>query len=152
MSSGLSAADDIRRRMADIRSDLHQNMRGVVHEASNVADWRSYVRQRPWLALGLSFTAGYLVVPRRTRPSNLVVPQVVETPSVAATQRRRPLRPVRWLLGLVGPILLRTAQNYAMSHIENLLASNQFGPAQDPWHATTSSPGRTDHPGSSRFE
>ena len=51
--------DDIRRQMAEIRSRLHQDVRGVVNVATTATDWRSYVRGRSWLAIGLAFTTGF---------------------------------------------------------------------------------------------
>src|SRR5208282_5650420 len=78
-------ADDIRRQMAEIRSQLHQDMRGVVNVAATATDWRTYVRVRPWLAIGLAFTSGFLLVPGRSRATTLVVqPSAVEMQNLQA--------------------------------------------------------------------
>ena len=96
-------ADEIRRQMAEIRSQLHQDMREVVNVATIATDWRSYLRGRPWLAIGLAFTSGFLLVPRRSRPSTLVVqPPAVDVRNLQAAEKaekpgRLPL--VRWFLG-----------------------------------------------------
>src|SRR5271157_5006831 len=124
--------DDIRRQMAEIRSRLHQDVRGVVNVATTAADWRSYVRGRPWLAIGLAFTSGFLLVPGRSRPSTLVVqPPAVDLRNLKAAVKaneagRLPL--LRWFLRAVGPIAVRAAQSYALNHVENLLANQQTGP------------------------
>jgi hypothetical protein len=125
-------ADDIRRQMAEIRSQLHQDMRGVVNVAATATDWRSYVRGRPWLAIGLAFTSGFLLVPGRSRPTTLVVqPSAVDMGnSQAAVKAEKPgrLTLFRRLLGAVGPIAVRAGQSYAMNYVENLLANQQAGP------------------------
>lgn len=124
--------DDIRCQMAEIRSRLHQDVREVVNLATTAADWRSYVRGRPWLAIGLAFTSGFLLVPGRSRPSTLVVqPSAVDVQNLqAAVQAEKPgrLPLMRWFLGAVGPIAVRAAQLYALNYVENLLANQQAGP------------------------
>lgn len=121
-------ADQIQREMAKIRSALHQDMREVVGGASAATDWRSYLRRYPWLAIGGAFAAGYLVVPRRSRPVVTVV-----APAVESYQAPEPLsiaKPaggvswMRWGLGLIGPVITRAAQAYALSAVENLLINN----------------------------
>ena len=128
-------ADEIRRQMAEIRSQLHQDMREVVSVATIATDWRSYLRGRPWLAIGLAFTSGFLVVPGRSRPSTLIVqPPAVDQHNLQAgvkPERTGRLPLVRWFLGAVGPIAVRAAQSYALNQVENLLARQQTGPQSD---------------------
>jgi hypothetical protein len=142
-------ADDIRRQMAEIRSQLHQDMRGVVNVAATATDWRSYVRGRPWLAIGLAFTSGFLLVPGRSRPSRLVVqPSAVDMGnSQAAVKAEKPgrLTLFRRLLGAVGPIAVRAGQSYAMNYVENLLANQQAGPRPEA-ASRPASPGPTSRP------
>ena len=125
-------ADEIRRQMADIRAQLHQDMREVVDGATTAADWRSYSEASPWLAIGLAFTSGFLLVPGRTRPRSLVVQPLAVDPTnlQKAEKAERPGRlfVLRWLLGAVGPVAVRAAQAYALFHLENLLAKQQTGP------------------------
>jgi hypothetical protein len=107
-------------------------MREVVTVASIATDWRSYLRSYPWLAIGVAFASGYLLVPRRSRASTVVVqPQaVVEQPRqvVTRTEKAAKFSLVRWALGAIAPIAIRAAQSYALSHVENLLANQQPGP------------------------
>ncbi len=132
MANVRTNANDIRRQMAEIRSQLHQDMRGVVNVAATATDWRSYVRGRPWLAIGLAFTSGFLLVPGRSRPTTLVVqPSAVDTGNSHAaikTEEAGRLPLMRWFLGAVGPIAVRAAQLYALNYVENLLANQQTGP------------------------
>ncbi|MFO0960167.1 MAG: hypothetical protein U0800_22470 [Isosphaeraceae bacterium] len=127
------AADDIRRQMAQIRSQLHQDMTGVVESATSVADWRSYVRERPWLSLGLAFAAGYVVVPRRRHePTTIVLPQ--SDAAVPVSVRAKPNRNsllmtgLKASAGLLWPIALRAAQRYAQGWVEDFLANNMASP------------------------
>jgi hypothetical protein len=124
-------ADDIQRQMAEIRSQLHQDMREVVTVASIATDWRSYLRGYTWLAIGVAFASGYLLVPRRSRTSTVVVqPQaVVEQPRQVVTRTDKAAKSslIRWALGAIAPIAIRAAQSYALSHIESLVANQQPG-------------------------
>ncbi len=141
--------DDIRRQMAEIRSRLHQDVRGVVNVATTVTDWRSYVRGRPWLAIGLAFTTGYLLVPRRSRPSTLVVQpstdDVQNLPAAVQGEKPRRLPLMRWVLGAVGPIAARAAQSYALNYVENFLVNQQAGPRPEA-ASRPASPGQTPRP------
>jgi hypothetical protein len=141
--------DDIRRQMAEIRSRLHQDVREVVNDAATATDWRSYVRGRPWLAIGLAFTTGYLLVPRRSRPSTLVVQpsadDVQNLPAAVQGEKPRRLPLMRWFLGAVGPIAARAAQLYAINYVENLLANHQTGPRPEA-ASRPASPGQTPRP------
>jgi hypothetical protein len=127
-----SNADDIRHQMAEIRSQLHQEMRGVVNVATTAADWRTYVRSRPWLAIGLAFGSGFLLVPGRTRLTTRVVQPSAVDPgdSHPALTTGKPGRLTLWrrLLDVAGPIAVRAGQSYAMNYVENLLANQQAGP------------------------
>lgn len=134
MATERKEADEIRFQMAKIRNELHQEMRGVVDSATAVTDWRSYVRNRPWLAIGLAFATGYILVPRRTQPvSTLVVPMAGQsTPLEMKDKARNPrlFTAFRWALGMVGPVAIRAAQSFAANAIENLLTGQQAGPGR----------------------
>jgi len=147
-------ADEIRRQMAEIRSQLHQDVRGVVNVAASATDWRSYLRGRPWLAIGLAFTSGFLLVPGRTRPTTLVVqPPAVDLHKLRAVEKaEKPgrLTLFRRLLSAIGPIAIRAGQAYAMNYVENLLADQQTGPAAEPL-SRSASPGLTSRPAARRF-
>ena len=118
--------------MAEIRSLIHQEMRGVVEDASSAIDWRSYIRTRPLLAISLAFASGFLIVPRRLRPPAPVLlhseGNLPNVPPEVKMQKSGSPPLMGWLLGVVGPIVLRAAQSYASSYVENLLANQQSGP------------------------
>jgi|GEM_PF-1315350 len=145
-------ADDIRLRMAQIRRELHSDVRGVVANAEAVTDWRRYIRMYPWAALGTSVALGYFLVPRRhapveSIPSNAaseltqVVETLKETEPVASAPARKGLLAAAF--GFLSPIALRAAQGYASQYLENWIAQQQegFGPASEP---SSAQPGAED--------
>jgi hypothetical protein len=133
----VSDIDDIRRQMALIRHDLHEDFSAAVGGAGKVIDWRTFIRNAPWVSSGLAFAVGYLVVPRRKGPA----PSVWHAgpPSFLGAQPRgededRPARRRSragfspWsILGLgfklLGPVALSAGQAYASSWIESKLLS-----------------------------
>jgi hypothetical protein len=122
--------------MAEARSRLHREMREVVQDASSATDWRTYVRSRPWLAIGAAFGVGYFLVPARHRRVTYVeAPSTTEVALQPAGKTKSSLAfsALKWALMGLGPIALRAAQSYAVNHVEDLLARYQFGgPASVP--------------------
>ena len=135
MATVRAKADDLQRQMAEVRSQLHQEVRGVVQGAKTAADWRSYVRSHPWTALAVAFASGYLLVPRRTStPTVHVLPAAgipQQSASSAPTAKTGSWPILGWVLSAVGPIALRAAQSYALASVESLLAKQPTGPAAD---------------------
>jgi hypothetical protein len=120
--------------MALIRRDLHDDVRGVVASAEAVTDWKRYVASSPWLSLAAAFAVGYLVVPRRHRtvaaasPTGADVSKVVE--AIEAARDRAHAGPARGGLfgvavGFLTPVVVRAAQAYAASYLEQWIASQQ---------------------------
>ncbi len=124
---------EIQRRMAQVRHELHEDVREAVKGAQSLTDWRSQVRNHPWLALGAAAALGYLLVPkRRIEPAPTIVsvgphPTAVTT-AAAATMAEQPQTRKRWgligsAIGLLGPVAVRAAQNYAIQYLEQWLAA-----------------------------
>lgn len=126
-----SDVDQIRRRMAQIRCDLHEDMQEVVSGAEVAFDWRHYVRQYPWIAIGAATAVGYLVVPKRRKVVVEADQAVNELRKVASAEAERVHTKsrrkgwVRTALGLATPLLVRAGQRYAMGLAENWLAQQQ---------------------------
>jgi len=141
-------ADAIRRQMAQIRRDLHEDVRGVVASAEAVTDWRRYIRNYPIVSLGLAAAVGYLVVPRRHRsvPTDLAthadmtrVREAVEEAGAKpkrADKERKESKERKGLLAmalaLVGPVAVRAAQGYAVQAFENWIVQQQQAMAEGP--------------------
>ena len=52
--SNSTELEDIQRRMAQIRHDMHGEVRQAVKGAQSLTDWRSLVRNHPWLTVGVA--------------------------------------------------------------------------------------------------
>jgi hypothetical protein len=132
----INDVDEIRRRMAQIRRELHQDVKGVVANAELATDWKHYVRQYPWTALAVASGIGFLAVPRRRRSVSKTARKAAEaaiatmredaeeskTPRGEAVRNRGTTRSI---FGFIAPIVMRAAQGYAAQYVENLVA--QYG-------------------------
>lgn len=58
-------AEDIRRRMAELRRELSSDVSEVGRNARVMTDWRFYVRRFPWAVAGVAAAAGYLLIPQK---------------------------------------------------------------------------------------
>ena len=56
-------SDQIRCEMRELRKDLRGSIESVATQARQLTDWKYYVQQTPWLAVGLAALAGFSVVP-----------------------------------------------------------------------------------------
>ncbi len=55
----------ILRQMEEVRRDLDDGAQEIVESARDLGEWRHYVKNYPWTCMGIAFTIGYLIVPRR---------------------------------------------------------------------------------------
>ena len=132
MASTLSEVDEIRRHMAQIRRELHEDVQGVVRGAEATTDWRRYVKTYPWAALGLAFGVGYLIVPRKSRPQGPIAPYLPSTydrpaertpaPAPAPEPKKQGKGIFKTLVGLATPFVLKSVQGYALQYFEQFLA------------------------------
>lgn len=143
----MSEIDDIRKDMAQIRLEMHRDVVDVVHEAESIFDWRSYIRNAPWVSVGAALAIGYLLVPRRrSRPVETYIsqPSIPAQPVLDGPRQESSLNLSFWgiagsVLSLAAPVAIRAAQSYAASWLEErLLNSPSFGTT-----ATSSSESRT---------
>lgn len=124
----MNEIDEIRRQMAQIRHELHQDVSNVVsgvsdvvNEVSEAMDWRSALRGHPYLLVGAALAAGYLIIPRRKKD---VVPSQNHLATMVAPEagvRKKQFRPVSWAVDLLWPIATQAVQAYALIWIENRL-------------------------------
>ena len=135
VATATNEADEIRRRMAQIRRELHEDVREVVAGAEAVTDWHRYIRMYPWASVGVAFAVGYLIVPKRRRsvPRDIAtqadVSRIREAVEEVKPRVVREEKPRKSLLmaafGLVSPLAWRVAQNYALNFAEQWLAQQQ---------------------------
>ncbi len=125
---------ELQRQMAQIRHEMHEDVKGAVRGAQSLTDWRRIVSNHPWAALGIAATAGFLIVPsRRVRRTEEPMPTAALAQATGAQAPDRGLPPphagpgvLRFAFGLLTPVLARAAQNYALNQLENWLAANAF--------------------------
>jgi len=168
LATALNEPDEIRRKMGQIRRELHEDIREVVAGAEAATDWRRYVRSYPWAAVGAAAVVGFLVVPKASRSAPRDAARQSDVAEVRdelrqATQaalkgedKRRSL--VGAALAMVAPLAWRFAQNYALAYVEQWIAQHQqqfmaqagprTGGPQAPGQPSAS--GRTGGPGGPR--
>jgi len=130
----VSDVDDLRRQMALIRREMHTNVSNVVSDVEEAMDWRSVIRNHPYIALGAGLAVGYLVVPRRKKAARKAIPalgdafaaasaappiRVVEAPAKPAKSAGRRL--LGWGVGLLWPLVGQSVQAYAAMWLEDQL-------------------------------
>jgi hypothetical protein len=59
------SAEDIRKRMAQLRRDIDVDMGNVSRSARAMTDWTFYVRRFPWAVAGAAAVVGYLLIPKK---------------------------------------------------------------------------------------
>lgn len=125
--------DAIRRQMAKIRSELHEDVRGVVEAAESAWNWRGYITAYPMMSLAVAAGVGYLIVPRRRKPAAaapVVVVQkaadAVQSAAQAPETERRKKSLISAGLGMLATLALKSAQNYALHYAQQWLAEKQM--------------------------
>ena len=169
MATASNDIDSIRQQMAQIRHELHQDVRGVVVNAEAVTDWRRYYRMYPWPSLAVALAIGYFIVPKRRRkiPRDLVTRADIAQVREAVQATKEPEKKaatkgvIGALFGMLVPVVVRAAQGYAVQYFETWLAQQQSvlaglgagvpqapgGPGRPPGPGQPSSPGRPPTPG-----
>ena len=150
---------DIQRQMAQIRHDMHQEVQGAVQGARTLTDWKSLVRSYPWLSLSVAAAVGYFVVPRRREAAPTVVAVAARSPEFLANtgpeNKKELANSTGWSVmgtafSLLTPIIVRAAQNYALTYFEQWLANHPLVPSagdrQDSPAHPTREPARSSGP------
>jgi len=138
VATATNDVDQIRRRMAEIRRELHEDVREVVASAEAVTDWRRYIRMYPWAALGVAVAVGYLIVPRRHRtlPQDLAthadVARVREVVKEAKVKDKARKGLIGAAFGFLIPIAMRAAQGYAVQYLEHWILQQQMAAGPPP--------------------
>jgi hypothetical protein len=137
-STAMAEINDIQRRMAQIRHELHIEVQETVRGVQSLTDWRGVVRSHPWVSLGVAAIVGYFIVPKRHVKSPTIVavsPAVPElSPAVELGREKGRRRGSSWsiagtVFSLLAPVAVRAAQNSAVQYLEQWLARQPSGPA-----------------------
>ena len=129
-------ADELQRRMAQVREDLQRNSARLKQNAQTLADWRYYVRRYPWVSLAAAGAIGFLLVPKRTKP----VTPTAETLAQLAQQQGLVLQPrskagasngvFSGLAAIMTKTLLRAGTAYVAQQVGQILAGRLASAAQ----------------------
>ena len=132
MATATNEVDEIRRKMAWVRRELREGVLGVVESAEAVTDWKHYIRDYPWATVALAAAVGFMVVPKRrktVKPAEVARAVVAEIQPAMQAEAPEPPKKGRGLigagLGLLAPIVMRVAQNYATHFVTNWVAQQQ---------------------------
>ncbi|WP_165250320.1 hypothetical protein [Paludisphaera soli] len=133
----MSDVDEIRRQMALIRREMHTSVSNVVSDVEDAMDWRSVIRNHPYIALGAGLAVGYLVVPRRKKsrpvlqvPAGFAATTAGAFPEPLAFQAPAPpakpgkslgRRLLGWGVGMLWPLVGQSVQAYAAVWLEDQL-------------------------------
>jgi hypothetical protein len=123
--------------MSAIRQNLDDDVQEVVAGARRLTDWKHYVRDFPWVALGTATAVGYLLVPRRleiVRPDAETLAKLARRDGLVVEHRpKRMKRPglVETFASVAGRILLRTALTQAGRQVGRLLAERTPSAARE---------------------
>ena len=129
MSTAPPEIDEIRKKMAQIRRDLHADVQGVVQGAEAATDWRRFIRSYPWASMGVALAIGYVIVPRRHRattiqvaPAEIARAVAIEAPKMPEPERKKGKGLLGTAFGLLAPVALRAVQGYALQFAEQWMA------------------------------
>ena len=133
MDTPLPTAEEIRRQMQITRQRVRADVDDVVDGARQLADWRFYPRQFPWLTIGAAAVAGFAIMPRRTEKVERYIPDARVLKELA-NEHRIVLDPggkkvkqagiMGAVLAAAGSALARLAINYATQEV-----GRRLGPA-----------------------
>jgi hypothetical protein len=115
-------AERIRRKMHHLRQEMGADVKGIVHGARQLSDWRFYLRQHPWACVGSAFALGFLAAPVRRKSLDGDVEKLLEQLRRNKAAAALGLAPsaggslgsglLKRALAVGGPILARQAASY----------------------------------------
>jgi hypothetical protein len=117
----------ILRRMKELRCDLDEGAQEIAESARDMGEWRSYVKNYPWICMGVACYIGYVIVPRRrlgVSRVNRSLDQLTDH-SRQETKSDSPSNSgIRGaLLMFAGNLLARTAMSYATRQANQYFAA-----------------------------
>jgi len=117
----------ILRRMEEVRRDLDDGAQEIVESARDLGEWRHYVKNYPWICMGVACAIGYVVVPRRRlelRTANRTLAELVDHSQKLTKSYRSSAGGVGGAIKVfVGNLLWRSALSYAGRQANQYLQS-----------------------------
>lgn len=107
----------ILRRMEEVRCDLDEAAQEIAESARDLGEWRHYVKNYPWISVGIACTIGYVTVPRRRvsfREVNRSLDELVDHSRLQTKTNPRSTGSIHSsVLKLAGNLLWRSALSFA---------------------------------------
>jgi len=154
------SADAIRRRMAELRSELTSDVRDVKRSTREIADQARemanpmyYIRRFPWASAAAAVAIGYLLVPKKAKIikpdpemlAELVRKHQVKLDASAISQDKQSMLQSLAVMGLTWA--LKSGLNYATQHLATMAMNRQApppeehqepapSPLEEPWNMT----------------
>lgn len=128
--------ESIRESMSVIREQLSAEVGEAIQQAKDVVDWRTYVRDHPWLTFGITGAMGYLAIPSATKKVTVLQAGHSDVQSALKAQRSAE-RPTLTSLAISGltAFAMRKAMSIAQASAEQWL--NPPTPRAESQRATT---------------
>ncbi|MBA3484379.1 MAG: hypothetical protein H0T51_21470 [Pirellulales bacterium] len=117
------SADDIAKRMQDVRREVGVNVQGIRDSAKSLSDWRYYVKNHPWMCVGAVAALGFLIVPKRKSAPTEDAKELVEllkkhnlngAPTAAASKGL-----AATVIGMAAPFVVRAATQAAQQYFKD---------------------------------
>jgi len=127
MATTATTSDQIQAEMRQVRTELRADVREIVAGARVMTDWRHYVRQYPWLAIGASAALGYFLVPTKPvviKPSSHDLIELAKAHKLFVDPSPKPQQQqglMGSLTGMVMGAVLQTAMAVASHQLDQFL-------------------------------
>ena len=112
---GSDSADEIRRRMALIRTDLRSDVQTLLQNAKVKTDWRHYVKQYPWLSIGAAALLGIWLAPKAAAKKLAFDPELLNR--LRALPLPPPAERGKSFFGLIAGTLVPLVTRFAVSKL-----------------------------------
>jgi hypothetical protein len=147
------SADAIRRRMAELRSELTCDVRDVkrstremAEQARELASPMFYIRRYPWASAAAAIAVGYLLVPKKRQVikpdpemlAELVRKQQVKLDTGKVSQDKQTMLQSLAMMGLTWAV--KAGMNYATQHLATMAMNRPAPPAQEEQHQAATAP------------
>lgn len=142
-----SSVDDIRARMARIRSRAHYKASRLGEETRQFFDWKNYVRLFPWGTVAVALGLGYWLVPKRkavTASDAKALAGLAKSGRMTVAPPAPPPKKtiIGGLLAVAGGIALKAAtsyaQTYAQQYLVRMMSQAMPGMPGNPLHPSAS--------------
>ncbi len=128
------SADNIRKRMDEVRLEVGDDVAGIVRSAKALADWRGHVRKHPLLCLGAAAALGFLLVPKRKDKAASTDLSSADAQELIALLKKHGIKTASalpeaataskgmfaTLAGMAAPLVFRAAMNYGQHFVATL--------------------------------